>query len=366
MPLLYDIPAALKAAVSLGQAELVGAVIKDVASGRILGHVQQTRGLYEAALNAGGLLVQGGSPLGLVTAVQNEQIKASLAELGRSVGILQHMQLANLALSGFGIGVSVAGFALLNRRLTSLEGQIRSLHEEVRQIGKLIEASEIRRLAGEIRSALKDLDHAATRTDYLGLATGLQRQFSTHASVLGDILHEALDLGRASTLSFERVEFIRALSSLKWMCQVAELRALFVSNDLRHADIFAERHVRDNMEFLSQLNPDAMARLMAASEKGFAETVVVRQRALSDVRLLVNGFKSAIGNLEDQKSLARALLAAEVNGRDFVEAAMRETEKPFLFVEPSVQPGTSILGSANSTPASEAGDDVRTVPPRVP
>lgn len=45
MPIPYVVPLLLKAAVASGQASVVGAIIKDNATGRILGHMQQTTGL---------------------------------------------------------------------------------------------------------------------------------------------------------------------------------------------------------------------------------------------------------------------------------------------------------------------------------
>jgi len=79
MPLLYAVPHALEMLISSGQAQLIGAVIKDISSGQILGHVQQTQGLAQALMQAGGTVAQSGfSPLGALSVLQNEQIKSSL------------------------------------------------------------------------------------------------------------------------------------------------------------------------------------------------------------------------------------------------------------------------------------------------
>ena len=51
MPLLYDIPRSLLADVDAGKVELFNAILKDVATGRIVGHVQQTNAL-EAPLGS--------------------------------------------------------------------------------------------------------------------------------------------------------------------------------------------------------------------------------------------------------------------------------------------------------------------------
>jgi hypothetical protein len=335
MPLLYAIPPGLDALVSSGQAQLFGAIIKDVSSGQILGHVQQTQGFVQALAQASGAAAQTGfSPLGIVGAIQNEQIKSSLEQLGQGVALLQNLQIANMALTGIGIGVSVAGFAIMNMRLNAIENNLGTLREEVREIGRLIKDTEIRRLFSEIRAALKDLDGVATRTDHTALASTLQRQLSTHVSTLTDLLREAMAPGRATALPMERLDLIWTLSSAKWLCEEAELRTLFISEDLLHAGDYAARYREDNLRCLDQLNPDALARLIAASEKDLTASISIRRDASKRLRQIADGFASAVDSLGQQQSLARALVDGQVGGRAFIQAALRETRIPFLIVTP--------------------------------
>ena len=136
MPLLYDIPRSLLADVDSGKIELFNAILKDVATGRIVGHVQQTNAL-EALLGsafqgAQVTLSNGFSPLGLVSAFQNEQIRRSLGAMQSTLGLLQNLQIGALALSGVGLGVSVAGFALMLRRLKGIDAQLNVLESKVK------------------------------------------------------------------------------------------------------------------------------------------------------------------------------------------------------------------------------------------
>ncbi|WP_390910872.1 hypothetical protein [Pseudosulfitobacter sp. SM2401] len=335
MPLLYDIPLNIVNRVSSGEAELVGAVIKEVASGRILAHVQPTQGFYQAVAQARGALAQSGfSPLGVIGAVQNEQIKTSLEKLGQGLGLLQDLQIANIALTGIGIGVSVAGFAIINMRLNAIEKHLGNLREEVSEIGRMFQEAELRRLFSEIRAALKDLDSVATRTDYLALSSSLQRQFSSHLSTLSDLLVEAMTPGRATTLPVERLDLIWTLSSAKWLCEEAELQALFVSEDLDHVGDFAGRYINDNLRCLDQLNPDALARLVAATEGDLIASVSKRRQAAQHLGLVADGFAGAIDSLSQQQSLSLALLGAGIGGREYIEATSKETKKHFLIVMP--------------------------------
>lgn len=335
MPLLYAIPPGLEALVSSGQAQLVGAIIKDVSTGQILGHVQQTQGFVSALAQAGGAAAQSGFlPLGVVGIVQNEQIKSSLNKLQEGMALLQNLQFANMALTGIGIGVSVAGFAILNMRLNAIENHLGTLQEEMREIGRLIQEVELRRLFSEIRAALKDLDSAATRTDHLGLATTLQRQLSTHVSTLSDLLREAMNSGEATSVPRARLDLIWTLSSAKWLCEEAELRTLFISEDLGHASDYAAYYLGDNLRCLNQLNPDSLARLVASSERDLTASISLRRDAAGRLARIAEGFACAVNNLGQQQSLARALVDGQVSGRAFIQAASAETKSPFILVTP--------------------------------
>tara|TARA_R110002074_G_scaffold209378_2_gene378345 strand:+ start:427 stop:1434 length:1008 start_codon:yes stop_codon:yes gene_type:complete len=335
MPLLYEIPFSVISRISSGEAEVVGALIKEVASGKILAHVQPTQGFFNAISQVSGSIAQTGfSPLGVAGIVQGEQIKSGIASLEQGMGLLQNLQFANMALTGIGVGVSVAGFAAVNMRLSAIERNLGTLREEVREIGSLIQATEIRRLFSEIRSALKDLDSVTTRKDHLALASSLQRQLSSHVSSLNDLLVEAMDIRKETSLPLQRLDLIWTLSSAKWLCEDAELRALFVSEDLAHADEYAARYIDDNLKCLDQLNPDALTRLVASGEKDLKKLVAKRREAAVLVGGIANGFARAVENLGQQQSLSRALVEDGTSGRTFIQAASKETKSQFLVVMP--------------------------------
>jgi len=335
MPLLYEIPLSVFSRVSSGEAEVVGALIKEVTSGKILAHVQPTQGFFNAFSQAGGAMAQTGfSPLGVIGAIQGEQIKSGIGRLEQGMGYMQSLQIANMALTGVGIGVSVAGFAIINSRLNAIENNLGSLREEVREIGNIIRAAEMRRLFSEIRAALKDLDSVTTRTEHLALASNLQRQLSSHVSLLNDLLIEAMTPGKATSLPMARLDLIWTLSSAKWLCEDAELRALFVSEDLAHVDEFAARYINDNLKCLDLLNPDAMARLVAAGENNLTKSVAKRREAAELIGGIANGFARAVENLSQQLSLSRTLVDDGASARAFIQAASQETKNPFLIVMP--------------------------------
>jgi len=148
-------------------------------------------------------------------------------------------------------------------------------------------------------------------------------------SSLNDLLMEAMAIRKETTVPTERLDLIWTLSSAKWLCEDAELRALFVSEDLAHVDEYAAHYINDNLKCLDQLNPDAITRLVAAGENDLTKSVAKRREAVGLVGGIANGFARAVENFSPQQSLSRALVEDGTSGRTFVQAASKEKKANF-------------------------------------
>ena len=113
-----------------------------------------------------------------------------------------------------------------------------------------------------------------------------------------------------------------------------ETRARGWSCGAVHAGDHAARYRDDNLRCLNHLNPDALARLVAASEEDLTASISLRRDAAGRLSRITEGFSIAVDSLGQQQSLARALMDGGVGGRAFVQAASTETESPFLLVTP--------------------------------
>jgi len=85
---------------------------------------------------------------------------------------------------------------------------------------------------------------------------------------------------------------------------------------------------------LDQLNPDALARLVGATEKDLSVSISKRRTAAEHLAQIAEGFANAVNNLCQQRVLSAALIDGDVSGRTFIQAASHETESPFLIVTP--------------------------------
>lgn len=78
---------------------------------------------------------------------------------------------------------------------------------------------------------------------------------------------EGMAIRTETSLPLARLDLNWTLSLVKWLCEEAELRALFVSEELAHAGEYAAHYINDNINCLDLLNPDAMACLVAVAKE---------------------------------------------------------------------------------------------------
>jgi hypothetical protein len=144
MILPYRVPDALIADWASGRATLVGAILKDTATGTIVGHIQQTNVLNNLISNAvssfGDLASKGFSPLEIINVVQNEQLKQKLDVMREGMVILQNLHL----------GVSIVGFAVLAKRLRTIETRLDLISQQLTSITSDRREDELRAVLSDI------------------------------------------------------------------------------------------------------------------------------------------------------------------------------------------------------------------------
>ena len=157
---LRQVPDTLTFGVYSGKYQVFGSIIRSVANGRIVGHLQEAGGLGKVA----GLVGSGPlAPLKLaaegIKIVQNEQIKAGIGQLQAGVETLQHLQIASLALGAAGIGVSVVGFAILGRKIDRVREDVSALGDRIGLLSAEVKALRRDLVEADLRK-LKSLSEA--------------------------------------------------------------------------------------------------------------------------------------------------------------------------------------------------------------
>ena len=224
-PLLpYTVAKEMLPGLESGAVEITGALIKNTATGRIVGHVQAT-GLLHKALAAGAqhapdLLDSLGPVTGLTGMIQDQRIIGRLDAMQQTLGGLQVLQLAGLATSVIGIGVTVAGTALMLRRLNAVDGAVARVEAKLDDLPRKWTEGKMRDRIRAVGTALSRIDEAGARRDPDAVMKDAERDL--HHDF--DALHAgAIDLLGAARLV---ARLVAALLAAMSVCSGAQMKAL--------------------------------------------------------------------------------------------------------------------------------------------
>jgi hypothetical protein len=323
-PLLRAVPDALVAGVAGGKFRVSGSIIQSVSSGRIVGHLQETSALPSMIADFFGHTVFApvSAAIGLVDVVQNEQIKSSLA-------LVQNLQWANLALTGAGIGVSIAGTAMMLHQINRLSRKVDDLNVQLAEVAK----------------GIRQLQAAPLRNDFARMGTlvaQVDEAWSPSAQIAEwrDIARDAhflADQFRSRALSFDadvtadlREPFINAYALASNLRITARLAA--------GQDELAIAAARDRAEMLLSLGQPA--RLVSTMNRPFSlapkpgSLAWLKVWKACQTELLTAA--TAAHEREIQAASCTETLAElaeqKIAGRDWLLAAREEQETPLVFL----------------------------------
>lgn len=335
MPLLYEIPLQLQALIGSQQASLVGAIIKDNTTGQILGHVQQASGLTSMLGNAaGGVLSSGFSPLGMMSVVQNEQIRQGVAELQNGMILMQNLQYGTLALSGLGLGVSIAGFAATLARLKAIEARLEALETAVDQVTQDRREDDLKGVFADIAADLQNVETLSDRRDPQRVAEQLQLSLARATRRIEQHFLRETDLSSQSSIPIEHLDRLWTLAAAIRLCQEASIQALFAADELEVAQRLGQFELERQIALLQSLSPDILSRLVSRSEKDLEAARGLRQKALGQARLLTDGIRGGVLALAGQVSIANTLRAEETTGIDYIRQIKIEAKAPLVCLVP--------------------------------
>lgn len=334
--LLRQVPAHLLAGVQSGEFNVYGAIIRSVAEGRIVGHLQETSGL--AKLGATALAAPGSLPLagaGLasdlvghgVSYVQNEQIKAA-------VNVVQNLQIANLALGVVGIGVSIAGFAVLSAKINWVEGKLDAITDRLAEVARAVDWMRRDRISDDftrLRTIAEQMDEGWSLID----PASQWRHVATEAHTLANMFER-----RAGELIAEPADLHAAEPFLEALALAGALR---VSARLASGDDAAAAGAAN----------EAARVLVSLGERASLGTSVLRQmRAKADIggsqeweealsgriealRPVVAGLRQREAGAASTVLTLAELQRQQIPGRAWIEAARNEETEPVLCLLPA-------------------------------
>jgi hypothetical protein len=342
---LYKIPEVFVSGVASGKYKLAGAVIQEVVSGRIIGHVQQTGALDQVLKLAMPLLGQAFPQLqalsaatdvvsaltGGISVVQNEQIKSRLRAVQASLGLIQNMQIASLAVSGLGLGVSVVGFAVMHQRLNGIATHMKTLDGKIEKITADRRSDHLRGIFADVASELDTVETLSTRVNRTNAAEAAQRGLARSAGRLEDVFRQQADKVQTAATTAD-LEMLWSLAAAIRLCHEAEMQALFTVDELATAQELSARQASRFFDLSQPLSPDALARLCASGATSAEEATAARRAALPQAEHLVRGLRDSVASIGSQSALAAQLLAKGITGPQYLDEVAEEKTEPLLYL----------------------------------
>lgn len=306
----FEIPARLLARFASGELIRYGTILKDVTTGQIAGHLQET-GVAQALLSSAmsriptplslvGDLVNVGS--GLYTAHQVTQLKAMM-------GTLQALQIASLGVSLVGVGVSVAGFVYMHKRFNKLDLRITEVVEAVQRGFEEQRKSELRAHLAKTRSLVDRAQHArqlnSPLAEYMNVAAELADQA---AFFEGEITYLLTVKGPVDLQMFwQLVQALMLCNGLRVDCEIR-------TNELGHAFVVTESVASSYQHLFQPITPVSFN---CGVEEGLAAVEVLRD---------------ATHAAASKPFLIDYLRVSRIQGDEYLNALEREVEAPLLFL----------------------------------
>lgn len=324
--ILATIPPSLHGEWAAGNLHRVGMLVFRKGQPGIVAHLVETGAMQKVvpslmSVTPAGALVEGAKMA--VQTYQNEQIKAAIATL-------QSLQLANLALTGAGIGVSILSHALLEKRIKRIEGKIDAMDEKIDRLARSIE--EIKLAA--IRDDFIALKTATEQAEEGWMARNKEAAWDSAAGQLHGLENKFLERARALSASGKILEidpFVDAYS----LAATVRISCRLASGDEQRARSNASDYGIELAHLLHGIGADALveARLKA---RGVSSRSSEHLLALEEERPHAEKRASLYRDQEQVAlSLPHTLVRIDelgLSGRDWLEAAREEEVSPLLYL----------------------------------
>lgn len=334
MIFLRAVPPEVVEGVASGIYKVTGSVVREVSSGRGVAFLQETGVLDQllgsAVKGAGATLQSGFNPLGVLTAIQNQQIKSRLVEVQSSLAMLQNVQIGTLAVAGLGVGVSIAGFALMLKKLNTIDAHLKTLERKIDRITADRRSDDLRLTLADVGTQLEVIDTLPARVNRVASAEAAERTLATLAGRLEAHFQHHSEAVQSQHISLEDMDMLWSLAAAIRMCHEAGLRALLTIDELQAAKELASRRATRFLNLSQPLSPDALSRLYAQREDGVDAFARSRKAALPHAEILVGGLRETVASVASQAELADLLLQRQISGGDYFHAIEDESTEPLL------------------------------------
>jgi hypothetical protein len=329
----FEVPDRFLVGVAAGAVRRIGATLRDRATGRIVAHLQET-GLLQGLAGAGGPAELAGLVLSVGRLASSVIANVQLEQVKRMLSGLQFLTRASLAAAAVGVGVSVAGFALVLRRLSRVVEGLRSGRSEAaaaRLAAERVETLLGARDRGRLESLLHRGEEAWARSDAAAVWKELDGALDAEQRYW-----QALVGGAAGASVFHDPRFTLEQAAAAYEAALtlaaARVQTLLLLEELPAARGHARQFQRWHDELLFGLTPTdiAAARSSDPARRDGASEADARGRLLPLAKRFMDGAREIQLHVAGRAAMVEALIERGVRGRAYVEALRERTDEAVL------------------------------------
>ena len=320
----FKVPLEFAAGLADGSITRIGTLLKDTATGQIVAHVQET-GVAQNLLQ--GISSTPFMALGGLDLASSGYANYQLAQLKTMVEGLQVLQYANLGVALAGIGVSVIGFSMINKRLKLIERQVAEMGARIEQHFSDLSQSMLRHHYYQVQ----------TLFEMAGQALCLKnpdRELLAVASQLGN--ESGYFRGEVTyMLSKENFdpELFLSLTRSYTLCNAGRLECLMLARELPAAKKVAQDVGSHYRSLFDPLVPNRIAINMLPIEERWLESSSIKLKQIQgEVATLVQGVRDATEAALTKPYLIDTLIEKDIDGYEYIKTLREEKSNPLYLL----------------------------------
>jgi len=320
----FQVPTEFASRIADGSVSRFGTILKDTGTGRILGHLQET-GLAQKVLSCFSTN-PASSISSLISAGSSIYANVQLSQIKQMVESLKLLQFANLGAAAIGIGVSVTGFVILNRRLHQIENRIDQLSSLIDQRFEKLAISSLRAHHSQVRGLISQAEQSFSLSNPA-------REWHRIAGLMAQ--ESAFFQGELSFLlngeNFSTDLFLNLFQSFS-LCNNGRIECMTLANELEYAWRIACDISDDYNNLFDRITPTDLLDKIYGVRDWDGDKLEHPVDHQANAQSLVAGIRDAQDACATRPLLIESLIDQGISGRQFIEDLAQETNQALVIL----------------------------------
>lgn len=330
--ILFEIPTKYASGIADGSIIRIGTLLKDSGTGRIITHVQESGLGQRLLMNGLGGGIPPFTPVG--AALKGVEVASSLAanaQLYQLKGMIENLQLlqyANIGISAAGLGVSVIGFVLINKKLKGIESDITQLSAKMDRHFQELSERYLRQHFSKLYTLFERAEQAALLPNPAREWLYIEGQLAEESGFFQG------EIGYHLTQDNFNQEWFNKMTTALMLSNAARIQCLLKANEMPvalHASSIISQHYID---LFGPFSETALAHKMTANTAdASADELQAFRRNQQLAGQIIAGLQEMTDCAETKPILIEQLIAQGVSGPDYLAAINADDQHPILLLE---------------------------------